>query len=533
MAARERKKNKGSPLKLEDERTIRFDIKGIQMKHYNEGLLHSLIDLINANRMVLVNFIIDFRDELPSKSTEFFIKQFLIYCVAGLKEQTVLERKYESLYSYLSTKGIDSSLLPTSTAYPFHILKGHTDVIWDLKVTPNGRLLISACRDGSLKVWDVQTGLEMHTLIGHNSSVHKVALTSDSRLALSASSDKTLKLWDLKLGKAIHTLVGHTNEVHCLALTGDGNVAVSGGIDGNIKVWDPKKGIEMHTLTGHTSWINSVALTPDGKRAVSNSNDRTIRIWDLQTGKEIYTVKGQTRKFYELSISPNGKFAASNSNDNTLTVLDLCRNKELHSLIGHRGAITCFEFSRDSKTVVTGSKDKTLKMWNLQSGKEIRTLTGGNISQIRCLALTPDSRLAISGTGIGASVGGGVIKIWNLKSGKELHSFKGDRLWIDSLRTTEDGKYFISTSSATIRIWDLTNLSITIDNMIVLYSHMRESILSSIDREVQQLTEKLQVIEKVQEVPPIKEEMSDETIKRQQARLQILRHIGQNIYMES
>ena len=66
-------------------------------------------------------------------------------------------------------------------------LKGHTDWVYGVVVTPDGRQAISASGDKTLKVWDLASGVEVRTLRGHMDSVYGVAVTSDGRQVISAS----------------------------------------------------------------------------------------------------------------------------------------------------------------------------------------------------------------------------------------------------------------------------------------------------------------------------------------------------------
>ena len=119
------------------------------------------------------------------------------------------------------------------------------------------------------------------TLEGHSGAVVAVALTGDGRRAVSASDDGTLKVWDLESGAELGTLAGHSRPVWSVALTGDGQRAVSASEDGTLKVWDLESGAELRTLKGHSGFVRSVALTGDGQRAVSASEDGTLKVWDL------------------------------------------------------------------------------------------------------------------------------------------------------------------------------------------------------------------------------------------------------------
>ena len=77
-----------------------------------------------------------------------------------------------------------------------------------------------------------------------------------------APVDGTVKVWDLNSGQEQRTLSGHGGVVNALALTGDGRV-VSGSDDGTVKVWDLNSGQEQRTLSGHGRWGHGVGV--DGR----------------------------------------------------------------------------------------------------------------------------------------------------------------------------------------------------------------------------------------------------------------------------
>jgi WD40 repeat protein len=108
-----------------------------------------------------------------------------------------------------------------------------------------------------------------------------VALSADGRRAVSASSDNTLKIWDVDSGMEVRTLAGHSSFVNGVALSADGRLAVSASADKTLKVWDVGTGRELSTLAGHKAAVNGVALSADGRRAVSASSDNTLKVWDL------------------------------------------------------------------------------------------------------------------------------------------------------------------------------------------------------------------------------------------------------------
>jgi WD40 repeat protein len=67
-------------------------------------------------------------------------------------------------------------------------------------VTLDGQYVVSASRDQTLKVWDLDTGRGLATLEGHAGWVNACAVIPDGGRVVSASSDRTLKVWELNTG---------------------------------------------------------------------------------------------------------------------------------------------------------------------------------------------------------------------------------------------------------------------------------------------------------------------------------------------
>jgi WD40 repeat protein len=93
-----------------------------------------------------------------------------------------------------------------------------------------------------VKLWDVNTGNCIKTLTGHTNWVWSVAFSPDGKTLVSSSYDQTVRLWDVTTGRCIRTLTGHTSEIYSVSFSPDGQTVASGCADQTARLWDASTG---------------------------------------------------------------------------------------------------------------------------------------------------------------------------------------------------------------------------------------------------------------------------------------------------
>ncbi len=108
-------------------------------------------------------------------------------------------------------------------------------------------------------MWDAATGEPLHTLQGHTDRVYAVAFSPDGKTLLSGSGDNTLRLWDAATGKSLLTLRGHTGRVTAVAYSPNGQTLLSGSGDNTLRLWDINDILTLSNLAADRTLVAKVS----------------------------------------------------------------------------------------------------------------------------------------------------------------------------------------------------------------------------------------------------------------------------------
>jgi WD40 repeat protein len=166
-----------------------------------------------------------------------------------------------------------------------HEIRKHTEWIYSVEFSPDGVLLATSDRNGSLFVWEAETAREYQNLAGHKGGVTDVSWRPDSNVLASASEDGTFKLWEMEGGKEIKNVAAHGGGVTAIEFSMDGKI-VTTGRDRLTKLWDGG-GTLIREFPAFGDMAMEVAVTHDSSRVVAGDWLGEVRIWNAADGTQL------------------------------------------------------------------------------------------------------------------------------------------------------------------------------------------------------------------------------------------------------
>ncbi|ORY01712.1 WD40 repeat-like protein [Basidiobolus meristosporus CBS 931.73] len=208
------------------------------------------------------------------------------------------------------------------SALCYHVLVGHSDSVWDVKLLPgqNSHKIASASADGTVKIWDVEHRLTiLQSSIGYDGvnvggdsilmdeySTNPTSIEfshSEPNKLMVAYQNSIIRLFDIETGQPVLNFNSDATydstsatQINKIVAHPTLPLVISAHEDRYIRFFDINTGQCIHSMIAHLDSVSALDINHTGLQLVSGGHDSSIRIWDTTMYKCLQEFSSHRRK---------------------------------------------------------------------------------------------------------------------------------------------------------------------------------------------------------------------------------------------
>ncbi|QBF32401.1 c-type cytochrome [Thalassococcus sp. S3] len=196
------------------------------------------------------------------------------------------------------------------------VIGRHQGKVTALSALPG--VIASASWDGTVGLWPLD-GSEPRFLKGHQAGVNALLPLSDGRQIITASVDGTLRLWDVSDGTETRQILRHGFGINELAMNAEAGWLAYGSVDGVTRIIDLESGAELADFTLDRRPVLALALSPDGTHLAVGDGEGYIMVIDTEAWRITRDFRATERgPVWALAFSSDGTNIHAGGLDNVM-----------------------------------------------------------------------------------------------------------------------------------------------------------------------------------------------------------------------
>ena len=258
------------------------------------------------------------------------------------------------------------------------ILSGHSDIVWDVAFSPDGKTLASVSSDNTTKIWDWDSG-ELLKSLDFPAQVVSVSFSPDGQVLAVGGVDepqnevRNAAIWTFSVGSWDPLIkFSEYSNIIAMAYSPDGSTLVGGGTSRNVQAWRANDGAPLFALV-HTYQVGDAAISPDGSTLATATCETMVNtecteggvwLWNLSTGRMIKQLAGFPSLVTRVAYSPDGSFLIAGAQTGLLRVY-ATSDYEPRFESTSPGGVEALTFSPDGRLLATGGANGEVHLWKV------------------------------------------------------------------------------------------------------------------------------------------------------------------------